>query len=129
MQKTKLAFVSLLGLLIVLAPVFTTLAKEKQNLKRKNKMPQKDRNKNENLSQNAVFNEIEKQGGKEVSKNKLNKERGEAFWGAVVGGVVGVVVSVWGDMTDGNSDSWGEMAHHSFTSACAGAGVGAISPW
>ncbi len=93
MHKTKLAFVSLLSLLVVLTPVSSALAQTKKvegslDQSAKQKAPRG------NSDQTSVFQKIEKQGGEEVESEKLNKEKGKlGYWGTVgvaaAGGAIG----------------------------------------
>lgn len=130
MRKAKLLLVAFLSLLIVLAPVSSVLANTKPAQRSRSHFPEKGQEKAKSMEKDSVFQKIESQGGNEVSDKRLDREKGEGPFGALAGAIAGAALSVWDDMTDGENDSWGEMAHHAaLTAAAVGAFVGTFTPW
>lgn len=77
MQKTKFALVSLLSLLVVIAPVSPALA-ETIGMSKLKKPGEKMGGDQELAEANgSTFKDIEKLGGEEISDERLNKEKGE----------------------------------------------------
>lgn len=126
MQKTKLALVSLLSLLVVLAPAASALA-QTSNVKKPVKTKKKELSSNKATAHSGVFNEIKKEGAKPVSDKKLDEKKGEgpfgALVGAAVGGAIGLGVSIYHGVSQG--DSPGQMAQDAFMDTCVGIGTGA----
>lgn len=126
MQKTKLALVSFLSLLVVVAPVSSVLAQNEPVEAPINDKSQQTRQKAEK-DQTSVFQEIEKQGGNEVSDKKLDQEKGEGAFGALVGAVAGGLTGLGTSIANGVTSGHGpaQMAHDAFMSTAAGIGAGA----
>ena len=126
MQKTKLALVSLLSLLVVLAPVSSVLAETEKFQRKRDRAPVHKRQQN---NQNEVFEEIEKYGGREVGNKELAKEKGEfGYWGtigmAAAGGALGgASYYSFGYATGQHGWDWSEFAG-STIGAAAGAASG-----
>ncbi|MBS3788168.1 hypothetical protein KGY79_08260 [Candidatus Bipolaricaulota bacterium] len=91
MQKTKLAFVTLLSLLVVLAPVSSVLAKTEPVDSSQKQVLVKKESKEKAPAQSSVFEKIESQGGDEVSEKRLDQKEGEGWFGAAVGVVTGAI--------------------------------------
>ncbi|MBS3736677.1 MAG: hypothetical protein V5A87_03950 [Candidatus Bipolaricaulota bacterium] len=126
MQKTRLAFVSLLSLLVVLAPVSTALAKTRNTEKLVKseeglKQIQKDNPKE------YEFNKVEELGGKEVSDKTLDQKEGEGPFGALIGAITGAVVGLGASLANGivNNHGAARMARDVVvtTASCSAAGA------
>lgn len=126
MQKTKLAFVSLLSLLVVLAPVSTALAETEKVEEPAKSKAGKLKKEEENSSGKSVFQKIEKNGGRGVSNEKLDKREGEGLIGAITLGIVGAGVAVWDGITSGYSPS--KIAVKAFSLGAAGVAAGSAIP-
>lgn len=128
MQKTKFAFVSLLSLLVVVAPVSTVLAQSEPVRESVNGLSQKKELSGKQEKQNDIFQEIEKQGGDEVGNKKLDEVEGEfGYWGSVgmaaLGGAVGgASYYSFGYVTGQHGWDWSE-----FTGTTIGTAAGAAS--
>ncbi|MBS3788167.1 hypothetical protein KGY79_08255 [Candidatus Bipolaricaulota bacterium] len=133
MQKTKLAFVTLLSLLVVLVPVSTALAATEKVGGSVNQTSGKKATE-ENSKRGSVFQEIEQQGGKSVSEENLKEIEGE-FWGVVSAAAAGgaIVSSSYyaGTYALGkHAWDWGKFTSKTIGSAAgaaAGAATGSIS--
>lgn len=126
MQKTKLALVSFLSLLVVVAPAASALA-QTSKMEEKVETKEKESFSNESEARGGVFDEIEKEGANPVSNKKLDEKKGEgafgALAGAVVGGLAGLGTSIANGVTSGHGPA--KMAHDAFMSTAAGIGAGA----
>lgn len=134
MRRPKLAFVSLLSLLIVLAPVSSVLAQNEPVEKPVNEKSQQTKQKAEK-GQTSVFEEIEKQGGNEVTDKKLDQEEGEGWLGAAVGALTGAVSGaatsvghyLWNKSVMGHEvPDVHEVGHRAWVGASVGAASGAF---
>ena len=127
MHKTKAVFVAMLSLLLVLAPVSSVLATTKPA----SSLPEKKSN--SKTTKANVFEEIENNGGNEVSDEKLAKEKGE-FWGTVawtgIGAAAGAASYGIEVAMTGRSFSWGGLGTRmvaNAASAVTGYGIGAAA--
>jgi hypothetical protein len=93
LQKTKFAFVSLLSLLVVVAPAASALA-QTPNMEVKAENKEKESSSNESEARGGAFDEIEAQGGDLVSDKKLETKEGEGAFGALIGAGVGALVGL-----------------------------------
>lgn len=126
MPRTKLAFVSLLSLLIVVAPVSAVLAKTGSMNISLNQVDSKEQVEEESKPLTSIFQQIEDQGGREVTDVKLDEEKGEGLFGAVVFGLVGLGVSIAYGITHNQGPA--TMARQTFLTVCAGVAAGAAFP-
>ena len=95
MSKLKLTVITVLSLLVVLAPVSSVLAQTEPAEKPINEKSQQTRQKAEE-NQTSVFEEIENQGGNEVSDKKLDREEGEGLFAGLLTTAVGAVAGAVG---------------------------------
>ena len=132
MQKTKFALVSLLSLLVVLAPVSTAIAKTepaKEAVERQDKLNKKQ----EEGPNKVVFEKIEDEGGKNVSDKKLARKEGEGPFGAMVGAIAGAAVGLGASLANGivNHHGAARMARDvvvaTMTCGAAGATIGGMA--
>ena len=133
MQKTNLALVSLLSLLVVVAPAASALA-QTQNMEEAVETNEKEQSSQKSEARGGVFDEIEKKGAKPVSDKKLDEKKGEGFLaglaasaiGAGVGAVSAGVGYAVSHAISGNSMSWRGAAAAVGGGFAAGATSGAL---
>lgn len=129
MQKTKLALVSLLSLLVVVAPAASALA-QTSKMEEKVETKEKESSSNESEARGGAFDEIEAQGGNLVSDKKLETKEGEGGFGALIGGSIGALVGLGTSLAHGVTSGHGaarmarDVAVTTFTTAAAGATLG-----
>lgn len=120
MSKAKISIISVLSLLIVLAPVSSVLAETEGKEGCQNNSPQQV----ENLD--SVFSRLEKAGGEETSDAVLSKAEGEGLLGAIIGGLIGLGVAIAYGVTHHHGPA--RIARDSFYATAAGVGAGAAVP-
>lgn len=120
MSKSKLPIISLLSLLVVLAPVSSVLANTEPVVKEPEKPDEKV------VESYSVFTELEEVGGDAVDDERLGKEEGEGFFGAIIGGIIGLGVGIAHGIANGHGPA--RMARDTFISVTAGVGAGAAVP-
>lgn len=131
MPKAKLALVSLLSLLVVLAPVSTALA-EAENAEKLVKSEEGLQQKQKNNSKESEFNKVEELGGEEVSEKTLDRKEGEGPFGALVGAIAGAVVGLGASLANGIANNHGaarmarDVVVTTATCSAAGATVGGL---
>jgi len=132
MKKTKFALVSLLSLLVVLAPVSTAIAQAEPAKGAAEKRDKVNKNR-EKGSNKAVFEKIEDEGGKDVSNKELARKEGEGPFGAMVGAIAGAVVGLGTSLANGivNHHGAARMARDvvvtTMTCGAAGATIGGMA--
>ncbi|MCF7889774.1 hypothetical protein K9M78_00980 [Candidatus Bipolaricaulota bacterium] len=132
MQKTKLALVSLLSLLVVLAPVSNALAQTKK-VKKPVRVGEELAQKQRNYTEGSEFKKIEELGGKKVGDDTLDRKEGEGPFGAMIGAVAGAIVGLGASLANGITNHHGaarmarDVVVTTATCGAAGATIGGLA--
>ncbi len=121
MSKSKLAIISLLSLLVVLAPVSSVLANTEPVAK------ESDESKVKVEESYSVFTNLEEEVSAEsVDDERLSEVEGKGVFGAIIGGIIGLGVGIAHGVVNGHGPA--RIARGTFLAVTAGVGAGAAIP-